>query len=237
MATPEDMPVSPSGATPGRATTAKHYRAGSPEMGELGEMGAVAQQRRYRLDGIGPRRQAFDRALVGTLEALDGWFRRHWLATANTVIGVFIGLAVVAPILRGFGLVGFDQAMLSTYHIFCAQTPTHSLYLGGHQICLCERCMAIYSSLLLGGLLLALFRSLGRRVAPLDWRWWIVAMLPMALDGGTQLFGWRESNLGLRFLTGAIFGLATAWFGLPQIQDAALDAPAVAPAVAPIQRR
>ena len=194
------------------------------------ELAARARDRRYALDGIGPRRQAFDRVLTTTLDHLDTWFHQHWLATANTVIGVFIGLAVAAPILRGFGLVGVDQTFLSAYHVFCAQTPTHSLYINGHQVCLCQRCMAIYSSLLLGGLLLALLRERGTRVVPLDWRWWIVAMLPMALDGGTQLFGWRESNIWLRFLTGAIFGLATAWFGLPQIQDASTPAPAVAPA-------
>jgi uncharacterized membrane protein len=57
-------------------------------------------------------------------------------------------------------------------------------------------------------------------VRALDWRFWVLAMLPMALDGGTQLFGWRESNLGLRLLTGLIFGLATAWFLLPQIEQA-----------------
>lgn len=190
--------------------------------------------RRYQLDGIGPRRQAFDHVVVGTVQRVDAWLRDHWLALVNTGIGVFIGLAVLAPVLRAFGLVAPGQAILSAYHLFCAQTPSHSIYLAGHQVCLCERCLAIYSSLLLGGLLLALLRRRGIRVVPLRWQWWLLAMLPMALDGGTQLFGWRESNIYLRFLTGAIFGLATAWFGLAQIQDAADPAPSpqAAPRVA-----
>ena len=189
-----------------------------------------ADARRYQLDGIGPRRQAFDRMVVGAAQRVDAWLRDHWLALVNSGIGVFIGLAVLAPILRAFGLVAPSQAILSAYHLFCAQTPSHSIYLAGHQVCLCERCLAIYSSLLLGGLLLAILRQRGIRVVPLRWQWWALAMLPMALDGGTQLFGWRESNIYLRLLTGAIFGLATAWFGLAQIQDAAGPAPTPQPA-------
>jgi uncharacterized membrane protein len=183
----------------------------------------------YELDGIGPRRRAFDRAVTGGLGRLDAWFRRHWLAVVNTALGVFIGLAVAAPLMRALGLVGPSQSILLTYHYLCAQTPSHSFYLAGHQVCLCERCLAIYTSLLVGGLLLAILRDRGIAPRPLNWRGWAVAMLPMALDGGTQLFGLRESDWFLRLLTGAIFGLATAWFALPQIQDAAEPAPAYAP--------
>lgn len=190
-------------------------------------------ERAYLLDGIGPRRQAFNRAVVHSLNELDAWFRNHWLAMVNTGLGVFIGVAVAAPIVRTFGLVGPSQSILNAYHLFCAQTPSHSYYIAGHQVCLCERCLAIYSSMLLGGLLLALWRNRGRRVMPLGWRWWIVAMLPMALDGGTQAFGWRESDWFLRLLTGTIFGLATAWFALPQIQEAAEPDPAWAVAASP----
>jgi uncharacterized membrane protein len=43
-------------------------------------------------------------------------------------------------------------------------------------------------------------------------------MVPMALDGGTQLFGWRESTWELRTLTGIIFGLGVCWFVLPYIE-------------------
>jgi len=45
-------------------------------------------------------------------------------------------------------------------------------------------------------------------------------LLPMALDGGTQLFGLRESNWLLRSLTGAIFGIASVWLAYPYIEDA-----------------
>lgn len=219
MADPDEMPRSadqaPSGEPP---SVAPQARVAPPWWDE----------RAYVLDGIGPRRQAFNRAVVNSLNGLDVWFRNHWLGVVNTGLGVFIGAAVAAPIMRTFGLVGPSQSILNAFHLFCAQTPSHSFYIAGHQVCLCERCLAIYSSMLLGGLLLALFRSGGRRVLPLGWQWWLVAMLPMALDGGTQLFGWRESDWLLRLLTGTLFGLATAWFALPQIQQAAEPEPAQA---------
>ncbi|MGH2487853.1 MAG: DUF2085 domain-containing protein, partial [Ktedonobacterales bacterium] len=52
---------------------------------------------------------------------------------------------------------------------------------------------------------------------------WVVCILPMVLDGGTQFFGLRESSVWLRLLTGAIFGIGTALFTLPQLQAAASD--------------
>ena len=39
----------------------------------------------------------------------------------------------------------------------------------------------------------------------------------MAIDGFTQLFGWRESTPELRTLTGALFGLASVWLIYPRI--------------------
>jgi uncharacterized membrane protein len=40
----------------------------------------------------------------------------------------------------------------------------------------------------------------------------------MALDGFTQLFCYRESNWELRLLTGALFGLASAWLAYPRLE-------------------
>lgn len=173
------------------------------------------------LDGIGPRRMAFNRAVVGALNTVDRWLRRHWLAGVNTLIALFIGVAVAAPIMRAIGLIGPSQSILAGYHLFCAQTPSHSFYIAGHQMCLCARCLAIYSSLLLGGLILAVLRERGQLIRPISWPMWVVCALPMALDGGTQLFGLRESDWFLRLLTGAIFGLGTAWYALTQLDQAA----------------
>ncbi|HEY7984272.1 MAG TPA: DUF2085 domain-containing protein [Ktedonobacterales bacterium] len=177
------------------------------------------------LDGIGPRRMAFSRAMVSAVNAVDHGLRRHWLAGVNTLLALFIGVAVAAPIMRAVGLVGPSQSLLAGYHLFCAQTPSHSFYIAGHQMCLCARCLAIYSSLLAGGLVLAILRRQGRPIRAITFPMWVVAALPMALDGGTQLLGLRESDWFLRLLTGAIFGLATAWYALPQLHEVATEMP------------
>lgn len=182
-------------------------------------------------DGISPRRRALSGVVTGAVDAVLDGLQRHWLAIVNGTLVAFIGLAVLAPIGYSLGLTGPSSAVFDAYRLVCAQTPSHSIYIGGYQMCLCSRCLAIYSSVLLGGLLLALVR--GRRaVQALDWRFWVLAMVPMALDGGTQLFGLRESDLALRLLTGGIFGFATAWFMLPQVEQASAPRAATQTAIA-----
>lgn len=165
--------------------------------------------------GISPRRQRFSRLITDFTSHISD----HWLAILNTILAVFIGVSALGPVLYALGFNGPASVLFDSYRFVCGQTPSHSFYIAGYQMCLCSRCLAIYSSLLIGGLFLAMYR---RRpffeIRPLNWKLWVLGMLPMALDGGTQLFGWHESNVYLRLLTGAIFGICTAWFVLPQIE-------------------
>jgi uncharacterized membrane protein len=99
----------------------------------------------------------------------------------------------------------------------------------GYKIALCERDVAIYGGMLLFGLL---FGLTGRRLPSLHWILWILlGMGPIGLDGFSQLFSqfnwawlnailpYRESTPFLRALTGAMFGIATAWFAYPYIEE------------------
>lgn len=99
----------------------------------------------------------------------------------------------------------------------------------GYKIALCERDVAIYLSILLFGII---FGFTGRRIKPLHWALWILIGLgPIGLDGFSQLFSqfnwawlasvipYRESTPFLRVLTGALFGLSTAWFAYPNIEE------------------
>jgi uncharacterized membrane protein len=90
----------------------------------------------------------------------------------------------------------------------------------GFKVALCERDVAIYSSVLLAGLLFALLR---KRLAPLSLKVYALFLIPIAIDGGTQLFGLRESNWWLRTLTGALFGVASVWLAYPYVEDAMQD--------------
>ena len=99
----------------------------------------------------------------------------------------------------------------------------------GYKMALCERDIAIYSAIFLFGLVYAATK---RRLKPLHWTLWIlIGMLPIALDGFSQLFSqlnlpflatilpYRESVPLLRVFTGALFGFATAWFAFPYMED------------------
>lgn len=90
----------------------------------------------------------------------------------------------------------------------------------GYKVALCERDVAIYGSVLISGLIFAVIR---KRVRPLRFKYFLLAMIPMAIDGGTQLFGWRESNWWLRTLTGALFGAAAVFWAYPYIDEAMDD--------------
>jgi len=99
----------------------------------------------------------------------------------------------------------------------------------GYKVALCQRDLAIYGAILLFGFIYSLT---GKRLKPLPWYiWFIVGILPIGLDGVSQiisqppfnLFFYRESTPFLRILTGALFGFTTAWFGYPLVEETMVD--------------
>jgi len=87
----------------------------------------------------------------------------------------------------------------------------------GYKVAICERDIAIYGAVLLFGLFFGWFR---RQIKPLSIWFYILFLIPMAVDGGTQLFGLRESNWLLRSVTGILFGAASIWLAYPYIEEA-----------------
>ena len=118
---------------------------------------------------------------------------------------------------------------VKTYEEITGNDPTNLMagreFLGsnslGFKVALCERDVAIYGSMLLFGLI---FMVTGRKLKSLPWYVWVaVGMIPMGIDGGSQLFSFaqgyfpswvpiRESTPLLRTLTGVLFGVTTFWY-------------------------
>ena len=98
----------------------------------------------------------------------------------------------------------------------------------GYKVAFCQRDIAIYVSMFVFGIIFSLSK---RRIKALPFLLWvIVGILPIALDGGSQLLSqafsfipYRESTPLLRTLTGALFGFTTAWFGFPAIEETMND--------------
>ncbi len=184
-------------------------RAGHPDQLELESR--IARE----LDGISDRRLAFDRwFLQGAATALRALLR-HWLLIANLVNGAIVAGAVAVPLFRSAGWDGVAGVLFSAYRLLCLQNPDHSYFLLGYQLAMDQRMMALYGFSLLAGLA---FLPLRGRLGPLPWRLFFLMALPMAVDGFTQLFGWRHSSWELRTATGGLFGVATVWLVYPYLQ-------------------
>jgi uncharacterized membrane protein len=169
---------------------------------------------------------------------------RHWLLIANVAAAGFVLLSIAAPLLMAIGRTELALTIYAAYEFTCHQWPFRSFFLLGEQptysfdalvsmvggahvydfvgnphlgfkLAFCERDLGIYGAILLAGLTYALLRQ---RAAPASFRVYLLLCIPIAVDGFTQLLGWRESTWELRLLTGALFGSASVWFVYPRFE-------------------
>jgi len=99
----------------------------------------------------------------------------------------------------------------------------------GYKVAFCQRDIAIYSAILLFGII---FSITGKKIPSLPLvAWFILGILPIGLDGLSQIVSqlpWeiiplRESTPLLRSITGGLFGFTTAWFGYPIVEESMAD--------------
>lgn len=104
----------------------------------------------------------------------------------------------------------------------------------GYKVAICERCISMYGGLLVFGLIFAVAK---RRIKGIPWYLWLsIGVVPLGIDGVSQLPAsltalinfpaWvplRESTPFLRFLTGGLFGILTAWYIYPRIEEMMKD--------------
>jgi uncharacterized membrane protein len=103
---------------------------------------------------------------------------------------------------------GASERLRLLFRVMCHGLPRRSFELFGTPMPLCARCVGVYVGLILAILSFAIVPYLRERVMRTVA---FVAVLPLALDGLTQLTGLRESTNELRVATGLLAGAA---FGL-----------------------
>ena len=93
--------------------------------------------------------------------------------------------------------------------LLCHRKPERSFFIKGHQFPVCARCTGFYTGLL-AYLIFSQFYQVtyDLNIFILS----IILLIPVSIDGFTQLFGLRESNNTLRFVTGFIGGIGLIIF-------------------------
>jgi uncharacterized membrane protein len=101
----------------------------------------------------------------------------------------------------------------------------------GYKMTLCGRDIAIYTALFIGGVIYSI-PKVRRRLRPVPlYIYIILGVMPIAIDGFSQLLGYPPFNLWpsretlpiFRVLTGALFGIMNAWLGFPYIDMSMRD--------------
>ncbi len=143
------------------------------------------------------------------------WLARHWLAVFNVLVGLFLGGALLPPVLLEFGLSGVADVFYALYRPLCHQYPFRSWFLfgpqlaypltapvrvsemralqsfigdvhTGYKVAICQRDVGIYGFMLLAGLVYGVLRR-RKTIQPWPmWRYFAFGILPMMLDGGIQ---------------------------------------------------
>jgi uncharacterized membrane protein len=171
---------------------------------------------------------------------------KHWLAALNVLFLVYVGLPFLGPVFMQAGATLPARIIYTIYVPLCHQLPERSYFLfgesrvysldelplevadagplqrrsyigdeaHGYKMAMCERDLAIYGSMFIMGLIFALRNH---RLPLLPLKGYLLFVLPMAIDGVTQLVGLRTSNWWLRTVTGALFGVGTVWFVYPYL--------------------
>jgi len=148
-----------------------------------------------------------------------------WTAPASVIYAIYSVLCHQLPdhsyFLFGPSLVPQSPELVAGGMTASASLFVERAFIGspavGWKVALCQRDVAIYAGVLLAGISFAFVR---RRARPLPLKLFVLLVIPMAVDGLTQLVGWRESTWLLRTVTGALFGVAAVYLAYPYVEDA-----------------
>jgi uncharacterized membrane protein len=202
-----------------------------------------------------PQVTGWKRDVVIWLDSRIYGLAKHWLALFNALLGFYVLLPLLAPMVMSGGALQAGRLIYAVYKPACHQLPERSFFLSGprstyaldelqslgvlsedddifsrqrfmgapgigYKMALCQRDMALYGGMFVAGLLFGLVR---KRLRPL--KLWVfgLCLLPMAVDGVTQLLLFRESTWPLRVLTGGLVGVASVWLLYPHLEGAFAD--------------
>src|SRR6266702_1659373 len=99
------------------------------------------------------------RFAYNSLLHLNNFLLEYWATMLTAILGLVVLIALSIPFLSYFGLDAIAKPLFFSLHYVCAQIPSHSFYIFGHQLGLCARNLSIYSSMFLGSLIFVLSKK------------------------------------------------------------------------------
>ena len=102
------------------------------------------------------------------------------------------------------------------YRLFCHGIPERCFYVWGVPMPICARCTAIYAGLALAVFAFFILPRMSEAAARMVL---LVAVLPLAVDGLTQLVRLRESTNALRAGTGLAAGIAFGLWAITAVES------------------
>lgn len=146
--------------------------------------------------------------------ASDGPSRAVLLVYLWTAAGTAAWIAAIflAPWLAARRSSARAAALL--YAVFapvCHQIPERCFQFHGQALAVCGRCLGIYAGFAVGLILYPLVRGFSSLRLP-SARAFILMTLPMAVDATGGILGLWASPIGLRFATGALWGILLPFY-------------------------
>ena len=172
--------------------------------------------------------QTFSITLQRRLDDGVQWGLRHWLLLVNSGAILYAGLPWLSPLATASGHPLIGVFLFRMYKPLCHQLPERSFFVCGHQVAFCHRCAAMYTSIVVAGLLFGLLR---RRIQPTSLKIGGLLLLPILIDGLSHMaddlsgLGFRGGgdaigtlNFWLRMITGALVGIAMLLVYYPRVE-------------------
>lgn len=123
-----------------------------------------------------------------------------------TVCFLMLTASILAPYCLAHDLPRLGAILKFSLSLMCHQYPTRCLDMFGIKTALCARCFSFYAAIMILSVAKVVFK---RSFKSISLKLLIVMVLPLVIDGTTQLIGLRSSTNTIRVITGGLAGFGT----------------------------
>ncbi len=150
--------------------------------GQINNIGLLSDQQNGIIAGMGL-------SVLGVILLVASSLRPRALAALSAEASKVVAATAV--------LLFVENPYIHSWH--CHRRPERSFFVRNRQFHVCARCTGVITGLL------CLPAAIAVAAIPIIWG---ASGVAVAIDGVTQLIGWRKSNNALRFATGFLFGIS-----------------------------